>query len=164
MPEIRLNDCNPLIFDGAHKVDICLLDTSQKLCYPIEAKLGLDRLSRNEFKKRFLAPCGISHNNTRISGSIISVLERNLPGICKGHDLSVTYNNEHFRLTAIWGLIIRSKVAVRWSKNATPDLSQDCKIMNFEQLVLNNCSREKFNDLVYKVVNGDYYSSWIENK
>jgi len=88
-PELRLNKCGTLGFDGVHKVDISVLNPSDKMCYPIEAKLGFDRLSKSEFEKRFLTGCGTSHKNTRVKGSMISIIERDLPAQCENLPLSV---------------------------------------------------------------------------
>jgi len=40
VPELRLDTCGNLVFDGTHQVDIAILDTENKLCYSIEAKRG----------------------------------------------------------------------------------------------------------------------------
>ncbi|MGR5001805.1 hypothetical protein [Vibrio celticus] len=103
VPEIRLDACAGSIFDGVDKVDICILDTEAKTCFPIEAKLGLDRLSKNEFAKRFMKPCKTSHNDTRVSGSMISILERQLPAQCINQDLYVTYLGDKYLVSDKWG-------------------------------------------------------------
>ena len=79
VPEVRPNNCGPLAFDGTHRIDVAVLDLDTRICFPFEAKLGLDRLSKNEFSKRFLNQCGTSHKDTRVRGSMISILERMLP-------------------------------------------------------------------------------------
>lgn len=161
VPEIRLNKCGQLIFDGVHKVDVSVLDRVRGVCVPIEAKLGLDRLSKNEFERRFLNDCETSHNNTRVKGSMISVLERRLPPRCFGSDLSVTYNGQEFKLTNEWILICRQAVIDRWRMNGRPNFSFNCRVVSFEELARNYGDAVKFNELVSSLLVKDFYAEWV---
>ncbi len=163
IPELKLNKCNSLLFDGAHKVDIAIVDKETGTCTPIEAKLGLDRLSKNEFQNRFLSGCGTSHKNTRITGSMISILERNLPDTCKHIPLTVTTKNSDYVLSEAWILLCRKKVLEKWKKNGAPNLSKNCKVIAFEDLAKIFGTKDDFNSLVTKVLKQDYYDNWISN-
>lgn len=160
VPEIRLNNCGTLGFDGVHKIDVAVLNSVTNKCYPIEAKLGFDRLSKNEFEKRFLKECGTSHNDTRVSGSMISILERKLPNACSNNDLSVTHGGGVYSLTPAWSLICRKAVIQKWQQNGQPDLSKNCRVVAFESLVEIYGSHSAFNSLVNQLVTIDYYKVW----
>lgn len=161
VPEIRLNPCSGLIFDGTHKVDICILDRHSNKCFPIEAKLGLERLAQKTFNNRFLKPCSTSHLATRVSGSMISVLERQLPSQCKGQNLSVTYKGNIYTLTEDWALLAREQVHSKWMINGFPSLSSKCKYLVFEDIVRKFGSSSDFNYLVSRLLKVDFYSEWL---
>lgn len=163
IPELKLNKCNSLLFDGAHKIDIAIIDDETGTCIPIEAKLGLDRLTKNEFEKRFLSGCGTSHKNTRITGSMISILERSLPDTCKHSPLTVTTKNREYVLSKNWILLCRKKVLEKWEKNGTPNLSKNCKVVAFEDLVKTFGTRDKFNSIISEMLKQDYYENWVGN-
>ncbi|MEZ9861927.1 hypothetical protein AB4353_01925 [Vibrio breoganii] len=163
VPEIRLDACAGLIFDGVHKVDICILDTEAKTCLPVEAKLGLDRLSKNEFAKRFMKPCKTSHNDTRVSGSMISILERQLPVQCMNQELYVTYRGEQYLVSDKWGLIARAAVHDKWASNGFPSLSSNCKHLAFEELARSYGDKGSFNRLVAEMLEVDYYEQWVKS-
>jgi len=159
-PEIRLNKCGPLIFDGAHKVDVSALSSELNVCIAIEAKLGLDRLSKNEFNKRFISDCGTSHAGTRVKGSMISILDGLLPKQCT-EKLSITYSSKTYQLQTSWILICREKVIKNWNENGYPDLSRSCKIVCFEKLVELYGGKEPFNKLVSELLDQNYYSELV---
>lgn len=164
IPELRLNPCADLIFDGVHKVDISILDLKSMRCFPIEAKLGLDRLSKNEFTKRFTQTCTTSHSGRRIAGSMISILDRKLPSQCVGEPLSVTYQDQEFTLSKEWGLISRQRVQANWHQHGYPTLTKYCKHLCFEELVSTCCSKTEFNELVGQLLTIDYYECWVNDK
>jgi hypothetical protein len=159
-PEIRLNKCGSLIFDGVHKVDVSALSSESYTCIAIEVKLGLDRLSKNEFNKRFISNCGTSHLETRVKGSMISILEGRLPEQCTGN-LSVTYSFKAYELRESWVLICREKVIKNWDERGYPNLSKNCKIVCFESLVELYGGKERFNLLVSDLLDHDYYNEWM---
>ncbi|MCF8781207.1 hypothetical protein LZU85_20700 [Vibrio sp. IRLE0018] len=163
VPEIRLDPCSDLIFDGVHKVDICILDVHSKTCFPIEAKLGLDRLAQKTFDDRFLHPCKTSHSGSRVSGSMISVIERQLPEQCDGHDLSVTYEGHRYLLTKEWALISRKQVHSKWEVNGFPSVSSKCRHLVFEDVARKYGNSNDFNTLVSKLLNVDFYRKWVES-
>lgn len=160
VPEIRLDKSGDYIFDGVHKVDVSVLNTETMTCFPIEAKLGFDRLAKTSFETRFLEPCKTSHNNSRISGSMISILERKLPKCISNEDLYITHNGQQYKLTKKWGLICRDKVIHNWKSNGYPELSDNCSIISFEKLVTSYGGKDKFNELVKELISFDYYDNW----
>lgn len=160
VPELRLNNCGGLAFDGVHKIDVAALCLATGICYPIEAKLGFDRLGKNEFEKRFLIECETSHKNTRVKGSMISILERKLPQACRGHNLTVTWQDREFTVSPFWILIARAAVTSKWNESQAPELSSNCKVSDFERLLEAYGSGSEFNSLVRNLIDFDYFNEW----
>lgn len=160
VPELKLNKCGSLGFDGVHKIDVAALCLETSICYPIEAKLGFDRLGKNEFEKRFLMECETSHKNTRVKGSMISILERKLPSACRGQDLTVTWKAHEFTVSQSWILIARAEVTNKWNASQAPALSANCQIFDFERLVKAYGSGSEFNSLVRRLIDLDYFNEW----
>ena len=160
VPELRLNDCGGLCFDGAHKIDVAVLNLQTGVCHPIEAKLGFDRLSRNEFGKRFLGRCGTSHGNARVKGSMIAILERELPCACNGTQLTVTWQGSDYDVSTSWTLVARNRVTAKWKLDGAPRLSERCRFVEFESLVAAYGTPSEFNRLVEQTVSFDYYAAW----
>jgi hypothetical protein len=161
LPELRPNKCGGLLFDGTHRIDVAVLDQENKICHPIEAKLGLDRLAQFSFNKRFLNECSTSHSGTRVSGSMIAILERKLPLQCKNLPLYVTHNGDLYQVSENWTLVCRAQVAAAWATNGNPDLSGKCTIVTFEKLATLFGNREQFNKLVQSMLNEDFYRKWV---
>ncbi len=46
---LQLATCGRFRFDGAHNIDIGILDKAGSSCIPCEAKLGNDRLGKTQF-------------------------------------------------------------------------------------------------------------------
>lgn len=160
VPELRLNGCRGLSFDGAHKVDVAALNNDTNHCLPIEAKLGFDRLGKNEFEKRFLGECGTSHNNTRVKGSMISILERKLPKDCGNQNLSVSWQGRTYTVSPSWVLVARKVVVEKWKTLEAPQLSDNCRVVEFESLVEMYGTSGEFNSLVERLLSIDYFEEW----
>lgn len=158
--ELKLNNCGPLGFDGVHKIDVAALCHETNTCYPIEAKLGFDRLSKNEFEKRFLEECGSSHGNTRVKGSMISILEGKLPQLCKDQNLTVSWKGQQFKVSPLWTLVARKSVTEKWKNSQAPKLSNNCQVVEFENLVEAYGTASEFNSLVGRLINFDYFKEW----
>ena len=161
VPEVRPNNCGPLAFDGTHRIDVALVDLDAQVCSPFEAKLGLDRLSKNEFSKRFLSQCGTSHKDTRVSGSMIAILERMLPAQCNEELLTIDYQSQTYPVSATWGLICRAKVIEKWRINGAPAFSANCIPICFEDLAAAYGDANEFNELVRSLLEIDYYEKWV---
>ena len=160
IPSLKLEQCAGLIFDGGHRIDVAIINSDSKTCHPIEAKLGFSNMSRNAFQRRFLSFCGTSHENRRIKGSMISILENNLPIQCKGSPVTVLYNKKQYQISKEWTLVCRKKIIEKWSTSGKPELTNYCQIIAFEDLVWCFGGKERFNELVKKLVTFDYYSTW----
>ena len=160
-PEVRPNSCGSLVFDGTHRIDIAIIDLDTNICFPFEAKLGLDRLGKNEFGKRFLNNCGTSHNETRVRGSMIAILERLLPAECAGSQLTVDHQSLAYPVSTKWGLICRAQVIENWELNSPPALSKNCVPICFEDLAATYGTAEEFNELVTTLLSQDYYDNWV---
>ena len=158
--ELSLGRCAQYMFDEAHGVDVGLLLPETSQCVPIELKLGADRLAKSDFDKRFLQPCKTSHAGTRISGSMISVLERKLP-VPEGEAVETCHQGVNYKLTAEWILIVREQVLSAWNASETPALSANCKIVTMESVVAAYGDKKDFNDLVTKLLSADYYDKWF---
>jgi len=163
MPEVSLARSGPYIFDGAHRVDVGVLLPGTLQCLPIEAKMGTDRLSRNEFEKRFLQPCGTSHGGNRLTGSMISILEKKLPASA-GEKIEVRSNGIIYQLTQEWILVVRKQVLSSWHARGTPSLSPNCKILTIEEIASAYGDYSAFNDLVGELFSADYYHQWFDEE
>lgn len=161
IPNLQLASCGPYQFDGAHKIDIAILDSTTLSCIPCEAKLGNDRLGKSEFEKRFLRPCGRSHGNRRITGSMIAILDRKLPDQCLNSSVLVSHEGNKYQVVPIWVLIVRESILNSWAKNGVPALSSTCITVSFETIVDSFGGKVPFNSLVGGLVNFDYYEKWI---
>jgi hypothetical protein len=163
LAEIQLHHYGRYQFDGAHKLDVAILLRGIKSCVGLEAKLGRDRLSKAEFEKRFLKKYGISHSGSRISGSMISILEGKLPEPYTLNNVIVKHQDIEYKLLPCWLLVVRKSILDVWSRSGRPALSQNCIVLSFEDFVNRYGGRERFNDLVQKLVDVDYYREWIED-
>lgn len=161
IPEIQLTSCGGYRFDGAHKIDVAVMASKTKECLAIEAKLGHDRLGRREFEKRFLKGCGTSHGDSRISGSMVSILEGKLPVGCEKEAVIVEYREDTYRLLPRWVLVVRQRIIDAWLKNGRPSLTHRCIAYAFESIVSCYGGSEPFNELVSELISGDYYQEWI---
>jgi len=160
IPNLQLTTCGPFRFDGAHKIDIAVLDKATFSCVPCEAKLGNDRLGKTDFEKRFLGSCRTSHKNTRIAGSMIAILERKLPSPCLNYPVFVNHEGKDYRVISPWVLILRKTVCDSWTKYGAPLLSPACIHISFEAIVRALGGKVRFNSLVGELVNFDYYETW----
>jgi hypothetical protein len=160
IPNLQLTTCGPFRFDGAHKIDIAILDKAALSCIPCEAKLGNDRLGKTEFEKRFLGSCAMSHKNTRIAGSMIAILERKLPSPCLHSPVLVNHEGRVYQVSSPWVLIMRKTVYDSWTKYGAPLLSPVGIQITFEAIVEALGGKARFNLLVNELLNFDYYEAW----
>lgn len=162
VPEVQLSRFEAYGFDGAHKLDVALLLSETGKCLGLEAKLGIERLDRREFDKRFLKDCGTSHGDSRISGSIIAILEGMLPNRRENPKLMVKHQQIEYELLPKWILVVRNRILDYWSRFGRPSLSKNCHILSFEKIVGEFGGRGLFNSLVRDLLEGDYYGEWIK--
>lgn len=158
-PEVQLCNCGHYRFDGAHKVDVALLHRDRGICVPCEAKLGQDRLSASAFDGRFLQPCGTSHKDSRIAGSMIAILEGRLPETCCDRPVVVRHEGVEYTLTPLWFLIVRRRVIESWGRKSP--VSQNCLTVPMEDIVEAYGGAARFNELVTELITKDYYREWF---
>lgn len=155
--ELPLSKCDAYTFDGAHRIDVGIVFEEYDKCMAIECKLGLTRLSVNQFESRFLVECFLSHKNARISGKMISIYERRLPNNLKEHDVIV---NKNYKLHDEWFLVLRQDTINSWH-NSTPRFDK-CIVVSFEDIVTVFGGETSFNRLVKQITDIDYYQSWLQ--
>ncbi len=160
VPNLQLSACAEYRFDGAHKIDMAILDRTASSCVPCEAKLGKDRLGKKEFENRFLKPCLTSHRDSRIAGSMISILERKLPSRCLDTPVLVNHEGRAYQVTSPWILIMRRSIYDSWKRHGAPSLSPACIHISFESIVQAFGRKVPFNSLVAELVSFDYYETW----
>jgi hypothetical protein len=161
IPNLQLATCDHFRFDGAHKIDIAILDKAHSSCIPCEAKLGNDRLGKTQFEKRFMEPCRMSHKNTRIAGSMIAIFERKLPIPCLDSPIKVSHEEKDYQVTSPWVLILRKAIHDSWTRRGKPSLSKGCIHISFENIVEAFGGKAPFNSLVGELVSFDYYDTWM---
>jgi hypothetical protein len=158
--EIPLAYWNNQKFDGAHRIDVAILNTSAASCVALELKLGLSRMASGEFTRRFLSGTSSSHKNTRVKGSMISILER-LSMDSSSESTYAERRGERILVDSVWVLVIRRQVLEKWRTSTPPSLSKKCQIVAFEEIVESYGDRNTFNKLVSNLVVGDYYREWL---
>ncbi len=125
-----------LLFDGVHGADV-LCRGPGSLGLALEAKLGLDRMARGEFRKRFLAPASLtSHTSRRFKGSMVAIL--NYRALQTGELLPLRPAAPNsVDLVPDWFLVIRREVwNERWKKGkACPPLAPNAHVTIFEDIV-----------------------------
>ena len=150
VPELQLSECGQYKFDGAHRIDVAILDKDKCACIPCEVKLGKERLGKSEFEKRFLRSCRTSHEGRRIAGSMLAILDGKLPVSCQHSPVLTNFKGKAYELSALWFLIVRRNTLKSWEQNGRPPLSSNCITIVFEDLVDSFGGAKEFNTLVKK--------------
>ena len=159
-PHCKIESRRPIIFDGQHQVDVALW-VRPKCAVALELKLGITRLSGNTFNERFVKTCGIGHGGTRVTGSMIAILERRLGPFLGKSDLYVNLENEtSVKLAPKWGLIVQQSVLDSWAKGVAPDLSENALVTSIQKLVNNYGRKREFNQLTQELLVFDYFDQW----
>lgn len=159
----KLPPLGDLAFDGQHQVDVALW-VKPKSAIALELKLGVTRVDRNSFKERFLTPCGRSHGGLRIKGSMIAILERRFERLSVDEDLCVNLTDKKtVKLASTWGLLMQQSVIDNW-QDGLKTLSGHAVLRSVQELVHDCGGKRKFNSLVKKVVNFDYFDEWNLNR
>jgi hypothetical protein len=161
VPNLQLSSCAGFRFDGAHKIDIAILDETRFSCIPCEAKLGIDRLGKRQFETRFLMPCATSHQDSRIAGSMTAILERRLPDVCLNAPVVVNHHGREYEVTSPWVLIAKKAIHDSWQKSGLPSFSPACLHVSFEAIVEALGGKTPVNSLVGELLSFDYYGAWM---
>lgn len=158
--ELKLKPYGTLNFDGAHGIDVAILDHNTRKCYPLELKFGKSRLAKGEFERRFLRGCRVTNNGGRIAGSMISILEQKFSKECGNFPLEVEHEGDPYTVSDKWTLICLKIIFDGWEKRGEPELKK-CNQVFLEDLVQEFGGKKRFNALVKTILKGDYYSEWL---
>jgi hypothetical protein len=143
--------------DGEQKVDVLCRGNGSAIAF--ESKLGNTRMAVSEFRKRFRTTCAISkHSDSRLSGSMIAVLERSMPfeGECR---LFAKTNETSLLVRKPWWLVVRQSVFQTWNiRNDIPVKS--ARILLFDELAQLFGSRQHFDGMVNRLIGSDFSRRW----
>ena len=147
------------LFDGAHEVDIlCVSSTAQ--AFPLEAKLGVARLSASKFSQRFLSPPEFSrHDPPRIKGSMLAILDRE-PTSRLGRSRLHGAVDSAPQLSQPWGLVIREDTWRHWQANGEPSLRPNAHVFLMDRLVSAFGAPTDFDALVVRVIGASFFDAW----
>lgn len=169
--EATLDRYAGLAFDGASRIDMLLLLEGNR-GLPFEIKLGSTRLSKGRIDDEWLRGCEKSHCETRWSGNMMSILERDFP---EGTTREPLYANVRYgaradlqrvMLTPQWFIIARDRVIQSWGRpGARPNFSANVGFLSFESIVARHegagVPGQEFNALVRNLLKFDFYKRWI---
>lgn len=142
-------------FDGAHGVDVLCRAGNRGL--PMEAKLGLDRLSCAAFTERFLGPLALStHKVPRFTGSMTAIL--NYRGIGDGPPMRLSTESPEVELVPPWFLVVRSRTWKTWG--STPPELSNAHVVIFEEIAAALGDGDAFDRLVLEQVGSGFHKAW----
>jgi hypothetical protein len=142
--------------DGAQKVDV--LCTGNGNAIAIESKLGETRMTPAAFRKRFCDCCAPSkHSSPRVNGSMVAVLERNLP--FEDTTLVAKIDGTRWTVAKPWWLVVRQSVFNGWQDPAQLPIKSG-RILLFDSLARIYGSRRQFDQMVQRVVGVDFAGRW----
>jgi len=157
------------------RIDVGIIYPNQdgkRICHPIELKLGADLLGNCRTGiGRFTQGYYTTHNNTRIGGSMISILgnkpsdnsmifQRN--DICVA-DERINPNNERIEVSANWTLIVRTENIKEALNNPAgffivESQIENCQVLSFKELFDNKDVNKTMKKLLPKDRN--FYKYW----
>lgn len=143
--------------DGEQKVDVLCTGGDRAIAF--EAKLGETRMASTEFRKRFCTRCEKSkHSDSRLSGSMIAVLERSLP-FDGAPTLVAEVEEVRWTVAQPWWLVVRQSIVNKWRK-ADDIPVKSARILVFDSLAQAYGSRQQFDQMVHRVVGSDFAGRW----
>ena len=158
-PTVRVEDTEGEIWalDGMHRVDVLAIGTSG-VGVAFEVKLGLDRLTTSQIRKRFQKECSWSkHKPTpRLNGSMVAILERRFPF---KHRRVTCGTSPAVELARDWWLVVREGVWRRSGQQLGAQLERG-KVLIFEELVDFFGGEQVFDSLILELVGSGFYSEW----
>jgi len=153
-----------LLFDGTHCVDLLAYSEAGVAAVAFEAKLGLERLSRSEFEKRFLLELSASPKARRIKGSMVAILShRCVDGV---DVLRLRAALEPPReIAQPWVLVVRRATWTRWSRpnDSPPELGPDAHVVCFDDVAAAHGDARAFDALVRRAVGDGFAEAWELN-
>lgn len=151
-----------LSFDGASCVDL-VLRVQENLGVAFELKLGETRLTKSRIDEEWLPDCESSHQGKRWKGNMMAILERKFPTSSVPDVLKARLPDREVPLANEWFIIARSRVIESWAGTARPAFSPNVHFVRFETLVDKFGGKEAFNEMVRKLLNFDFYSTWVKD-
>lgn len=146
--------------DGAQKIDVLCAGGQHGIA--IEAKLGESLMLGDQFRKRFCTPCEASlHQNRRLRGSMIAVLERSFDvSVPKCSKIVCRVGSRTITLSHGWWLVVRRPVLAQWIRRKNVPVSpQFARVVEFESLVA-LYGQDRFDELVRDVVGDNFSERW----
>ena len=162
-PHAQLTSSQGIPFDGQHQVDLVLWVNAES-AMALELKLGLSGLTATTFNKNFLNPAAPPKRGSRVTGSVMSFLDRRPGYVSVDEELYVKFEDERkekrvIKLSHEWGLVVQQSVFKKWTK-CKPDLSQNALCTSIQEIVSDCGGKPSFNELVHDLVNFDFFDSW----
>lgn len=143
--------------DGEQRVDVLCTGGDRAIAF--EAKLGERRMASAEFRKRFCTRCERSkHSDSRLSGSMIAVLERSLP-FDRAPTLIAKVEDARWILGQPWWLVVRQSIVNKW-READDVPVKAARVLVFDSLAQIYGSRKQFDQMVQRVVGSDFAGRW----
>lgn len=158
--ESRLARHQKYIFDGASRVDVVLW-IQKNLAVALELKLGETRLTKTRVDGEFLTVCRPSHNDSRLAGNMIAILDRRFGDLAPKDGLSVQFGDTVVSLARDWFIVTRQSVLDRWIGDDRPEFSPNTKCIAIGTLVHAFGGKSSFNALVAELLDIDYFDSWV---
>lgn len=158
--ETKLSPHGGYGFDGAHRVNVTLW-IRPNLAVAYELKLGSTRLTKSRIDEELLKDCRLSHNDTRVAGSMMAILDRRFGSIAPSEGLSVELGDQTVPLARCWFIIVKRQVLERWTVDARPAFSDHTKYKTINEIVEAFGGREDFNELVGQLLKFDYFDKWL---
>ncbi len=158
--ECRLSPHRGFIFDGASRVDVVLWIRTD-LAVALELKLGATRLTKTRIDDEFLRDCRLSHNDTRIAGNMMAILDRRFGDIAPADGVSVQLDDKNIPLSREWFVVTRQSVLDKWVGDNRPSFSSYTSCVSISNLANAFGGQQRFNDLVRELLNIDYFDEWV---
>jgi hypothetical protein len=141
-------------FDGAHGVDVLCHDGQRGL--PVEAKLGLDRLTCAAFTERFLHAAMLSsHKSPQVTGSMIVILDERR---VEDAPLTLRTTDPPVEVVGPWFLVLRARTWNSWATERPSLLNAHVAV--FEEIAEAYGDATAFDALVLAQVGGGFHSAW----
>jgi hypothetical protein len=147
-------------FDGASRVDVVLW-IQKNLAIALELKLGKTRLTKTRIDNEFLTDCRPSHNDSRIAGNMMAVLDRRFGDVVPKDGLSVQIGETAVPLHRDWFIVTRQSVLDRWIGDGRPAFSPNTKFVAIDTLIDAFGGKLRFNALIAELLDIDYFDSWV---
>lgn len=159
--ECKLARHHGYIFDGASRVDVVLW-IRPELAVGLELKLGATRLTKTRIDDEFLLDCRTSHNDQRIEGNMMAILDRRFGNIAPPDGLPVELENSVVPLSRDWFVVTRQSILDKWIGDDRPSFSPYTSCVTVGSLVAAFGGQQPFNTLVRELLSIDYFDSWVD--